>query len=179
MHKKSTTHAPSSSRKRKILRRIGIGVSITITLLYIPSIYLANSLAYQDRQEIKYEVIEHPELLFPSEYTRLFSFGAKETVADMLWLSLIQYIGSNVIEAEYKKYMAKMVDIMTDLSPRFSYPVETALVLLPESNKLYETYSEEDVRAHRSNALRLGEKMMTQTCDQEKLKAIEATTTLE
>ena len=97
----------------------------------------------------------------------------------MLWLSLIQYIGSNVIEAEYKKYMAKMVDIMTDLSPRFSYPVETALVLLPESNKLYETYSESDVRTHRSNALKLGEKMMAQTCDQEKLKAIEATTTLE
>lgn len=41
--------------------------------------------------------------------------------------------------------MAKMVDIMTDLSPEFSYPVENALILLPESNKLYETYSESEV----------------------------------
>lgn len=170
-HQKSTKHSRS-------LQIIGVVLSIIIALLYIPSVYLANSLAYKTRQDIKYEVIEHPELLFPSEYTRIFSFGAKESMADFLWISLIQYIGSNVIEAEYKKYMAKMVDIITDLSPKFSYPVEVSLILLPEANKLYENYSEQDVARHRENAIKLGKKIMAQTCSKTKIQAIEKTSLL-
>ncbi len=136
-------------------------------------------MAYKYVTAIKYEKVEHPEFLFASEQTRLFSFGARETIADLYWIGLIQYIGGNVIQADYKKYMARIVDLVTDLSPKFSYPVEVSLILLPDSNKLYEAYSDTEVDEQRKSAINLGEKMMSQSCDPEKLKKIEQTSNLQ
>ena len=136
-------------------------------------------MAYKYVTAIKYEKVEHPEFLFASDQTRLFSFGARETIADLYWIGLIQYIGGNVIQADYKKYMARIVDLVTDLSPKFSYPVEVSLILLPDSNKLYETYSDDEVNSQRKSAINLGEKMMSQSCDPEKLKKIEQTSNLQ
>lgn len=157
---------------------IGIFSSILLFVVYFPSVYFANNIAYKYVTAINYEKVEHPEFLFASDQTRLFSFGARETIADLYWISLIQYIGGNVIQADYKKYMARIVDLVTDLSPKFSYPVEVSLILLPDSNKLYETYSDMEIDEQRKSAIQLGEKMMSQSCDAEKLKKIEQTSNL-
>lgn len=135
-------------------------------------------MAYKYVTAIKYEKVEHPEFLFASDQTRLFSFGARETIADLYWINLIQYIGWNVIQADYKKYMARMVDLITDLSPKFSYPVEVSLILLPDSNKLYESYSDSEVSQQRQAAIQLWEKMMSQSCNQDILKKIEQASNL-
>ena len=173
-----------SSSLKKLLKNIwkpasiGILSSILLFVVYFPSVYFANNIAYKYVTAINYEKVEHPEFLFASYQTRLFSFGARETIADLYWIGLIQYIGGNVIQADYKKYMARIVDLITDLSPKFSYPVEVSLILLPDSNKLYETYSDAEVTEQRKSAISLGEKMMSQSCDQEKLKKIEQTSNL-
>jgi hypothetical protein len=174
----------SSSLKKifkKIWKPISLGIlsSVLLFVLYFPSVYFANNMAYKYVTAIKYEKVEHPEFLFASDQTRLFSFGARETIADLYWIGLIQYIGGNVIQADYKKYMARIVDLVTDLSPKFSYPVEVSLILLPDSNKLYETYSDDEVNSQRKSAINLGEKMMSQSCDPEKLKKIEQTSNLQ
>ena len=88
-----------SSSLKKVLRKIskpafiGILGSILLFVLYFPSVYFANNMAYKYVTAIKYEKVEHPEFLFASDQTRLFSFGARETIADLYWINLIQYIG--------------------------------------------------------------------------------------
>lgn len=168
--KKNRENMCHKSHNRNLV--FGILSSVILAALYLPSVYFANTQAYKKSAQFSYEKIEHPEILLPSEYTKLLSFGAKEALSDLYWVSLIQYIGGNVIQADYKKYMANMVNLITDLSKEFSYPVEVSLILLPESNKLYEAYSEKEVQSQRSAAILLGKKMMEQSCDQEKLKKI-------
>ena len=84
----------SSSLKKifkKIWKPISLGIlsSVLLFVLYFPSVYFANNMAYKYVTAIKYEKLEHPEFLFASEQTRLFSFGARETIAALYWVGLI------------------------------------------------------------------------------------------
>jgi hypothetical protein len=53
-------------------------------------------------------------------------------------LKTIQYIGSNAVSAEYKKYLYSMINLITDLSPDFEKPYVIGESLLPEYNYRYE-----------------------------------------
>ncbi len=95
-------------------------------------------------------------------------------IADFYWLSTIQYIGSNVLSSEYKRYLFTLTNLITDLSPHFTYPVQITLLLLPEVNERYETISKEEAEKHVQEALMLWEKTIRANCDMKKVEHIQS-----
>lgn len=79
-----------------------------------------------------------------SEYAQFVSFGAREFLADWYWLNLIQYYGGGDPQGQYRK-LAELFDLVTTLSPKFTAPYRTGLLILPGEGFVDE-------------ALRLGEK---------------------
>jgi len=56
-------------------------------------------------KQIQSLYVNHPEMLPTSEAAEASSFGFRNVIADLYWLQAIQYIGSNAIDGEYKKYL--------------------------------------------------------------------------
>lgn len=77
-------------------------------------------------------------------------------MADFYWLSAIQYIGSNAIGSEYKKYLFAMLELVTDLNPYFTFPYQIGELLLPSYNERYENLSEEEIRKNTEQAIQIG-----------------------
>lgn len=61
---------------------------------------------------------------------RTASFGAKEFMADLYWLQMIQYYGGGDPNGEYRK-LAELFSTITDLSPQFLHAYQTGLLVLP------------------------------------------------
>ena len=122
--------------------------------------------------DIRRNVVEHPEFIPTASNVKLFGAGYDTLIADFYWLSAVQYVGSNAIGAEYKKYLASMIGLVTDLSPKFQYPYEVALLLLPDYNERYEKLSKAEQDAHIQEAVALGEKAMKMGCDAKKIELI-------
>ena len=99
-----------------------------------------NYLIYRDGELAK---INHPEGLPDSKTAAFSSFGFQNMMADMYWLRTIQYIGSNAIDGEYKKYLYEMMDLITDLNPYFASPYEIGQLLIPSSAKAYDEFEGE------------------------------------
>ena len=62
-----------------------------------------------------------------------------------------------------------MLELVTDLSPHFTYPYQIGLLLLPETNERYETRTDSEKKGFVDQAIRLGKKGITQNCDSTKL----------
>lgn len=65
-----------------------------------------------------------------AESSKAISFGAKEFVADLYWLKLIQYYGGGDPNGKYRK-PAELFTTITDLSPKFTAAYQTGLLILP------------------------------------------------
>ncbi len=133
---------------------------------------VGTGLNYNTHKEIRSSIIAHPEFIPTAKTVRMSSSGFEAIVSDFYWLGSIQYIGSNAISAEYKKYLASMLELVTDLSPHFTYPYEIGLLLIPDVNERYENLSKAEVQRHIEEAVKLGEKGIKNTCDPIKIEAI-------
>lgn len=79
----------------------------------------------------KHAILAASEPLVPSSSTlKAVSLGYTSALADYLWLQTIQYFGGG---SAYGKYPALggMIDTITTLDPKFEYPYEFGLVVLP------------------------------------------------
>ncbi len=116
--------------------------------------------------------VRHPEFIPDASYVKLVSSGFDSLLADLYWLSSIQYIGANVLEAEYKKYLYQLLNLVTDLDERFDYPYELGLLLLPSYNTRYEHFTEDERKFNVDQAVELGKKGLRRSCDAVKVRRI-------
>lgn len=132
---------------------------IIVTLVSIAcfsGFFLVNwQVNYPIHREIRANIVNHPEFIPDVQTVRIASSGYDNLVADAYWLSAIQYIGSNAVSAEYKKYLYVMINLITDLNPYFTYPYRIGLLLIPDTNERYETLSKEEVKKNNNDAILL------------------------
>ena len=119
---------------------------------------VATEINYKTHVDIELSVVDHPEFIPTAPTVRIGSSGMENLVADFYWLRAIQYIGGNAISAEYKAYLAVMLELVTDLSPHFTYPYQIGMLLLPDVNLRYEQLSTNEQQKHIVEALQLGKK---------------------
>lgn len=76
-------------------------------------------------------VFEERPLLPDSTTAKVLSFGHMTTVADILWIRLIQHVGNTASTNSFQKSLIDFTELMTDLSPEFTRPYAFALLLAP------------------------------------------------
>lgn len=108
-------------------------------------IIFINETNYKIIKEQKRNIVNHPGLLPKKEILKYTSFGFSNLRADLYWLEAIQYIWSNAVSSEYKKYLFSMIDIITELNPYFENPYLIGQLLLPNYNERYEKLGKKDI----------------------------------
>lgn len=136
--------------------------------------YHVNTLNYIKHKQIEAVRVNHPERLPSSEAAKLTSFGFRNMMADSYWLRVIQYIGSNAVQGEYKKYLAAVMNIVTDLNPYFETPYTIGQLLIPSSSKSYEDKKDPEEQKNYRDGEKLGLKGIKNFCDEAKIEAIKA-----
>lgn len=154
--------------KRKYLN-IGIIIILLLSLMYF---YKINYTNYIRHIEIKQNLVEHPENLPEKETALKTSFWFKNLRADIYRLETIQYIWSNVIWAEYKKYLYVILDLITELNPYFEHPYIIWTLLLPDYNARYEDLSDNEIDKNISEWEEIALKWIKNFCDEEKIEII-------
>ena len=151
-------------------------MKIIIILLILISIFswffYVNSLNYKKIREIKLKQVNHPEWLPTSEFAKATAFWFDNTKADIYWLETIQYVGSNALSSAYKKYLYKILNLVTDLNPYFLHPYKLGMLLLPDYNPRYEDLNEDQKLEYIKQAESLWLKWMKNFCDLKKVEAI-------
>jgi hypothetical protein len=166
---------PKLAALPKFVRILGISLIVLIILggfygIVYSSVSSAN---YAVHRKVRQSIVDHPEFIPTASTVRFTSAGFDALVADLYWLGAIQYIGENAISAEYKNYLGVMLELITDLSPHFTYPYQTGLLLLPEVNERYETRSAKEKTWFVNQAIALGKKGIAQNCDAKKIAQME------
>jgi hypothetical protein len=145
-------------------------------ILFIPlltSFFLINQDNFKFRQEVQASLVEHPERLPKAEYAELLFPGFSNVTANIYWLQAIQYIGRNALASEYRKYLAEMMNLITELNPYFESPYVIGQLLLPSDwNQMHENFSQEEMQAWTQKAKELWHKWVRNFCDEEKLELI-------
>ena len=154
---------------KKVIKILIIIITLTIIL---SGFYYINSLNYIKNKEIKASFIEHPENLPTKETAVNTAFGFKNIKADFYWLEAIQYIWSNAVWSEYKKYLFSMIDIITELNPYFEHPYTIWELLIPSYNKRYENLSDKEQEKYVEQWEKLGLKWIKNFCDPKKIELI-------
>ncbi len=135
--------------------------------------YYVNNINYIELKKIQKEFVKHPELLPNKDVAQYTSFWYSNLIADIYWLDTIQYIGWNVIWSEYKKYLFRMIDLITELNPYFEKPYLIGQLLLPEYNERYEKLEKIEQDVHIWEAEKIWLKWVQNFCDLQKIKTIE------
>ncbi len=154
------------------LLKIFLFFIILTSLLY--SFYIINGKNYQMHRIFLMNVVNHPEFIPDSKIAKITAFWFKQVNADFYWLKSIQYIGSNAISAEYKKYLYSMINLITDLSPNFEKPYVIWTLLLPDYNYRYEKGSENEknINLNIKQWEQIWLKWIENFCDKKKLDLI-------
>ncbi len=141
---------------KKNYQRILAGLVIVLTLgAFYGFFLLATGENYITHIRERRSLVDHPEFIPTAETVRIGSVGMETMVADLYWLSAIQYIGSNAVAADYKKYLGTMLNLVTDLSPHFTYPYQIGMLLIPDINQRYERLTSEEEKFHINEAIEL------------------------
>ncbi len=151
------------------MKKILIVLFLIISLAWF---WKVNKLNYGKHWDIKMNLVQHPENLPTKEFAKDTSFGFKNLRADIFWLESIQYIWWNAIKSEYKKYLYKMLDLITELNPYFEHPYKIWLLLLPSYNERYENLTEEEQQNYIKQAENLWLKWIKNFCDLDKIEKI-------
>lgn len=151
------------------MKKIGV---IILLLLILTGLYKINELNYINHLEIKQSIVKHPENLPTKQTAENTSFGFKNLRADFYWLEAIQYIGSNAISSEYKKYLFIMLDLITHLNPYFEHPYIIGQLLLPDYNERYEKLTKDEQNKYTNQGIELGQKWIRNFCNQDKINLI-------
>ncbi|EKD66059.1 MAG: hypothetical protein ACD_49C00067G0045 [uncultured bacterium (gcode 4)] len=142
-------------------------------ILWISFFYIiGNSINYPVHQDIKYNLISHPEFIPTKNVVKLSSAGFYNIVSDFYWLDTIQYIGSNAVSSEYKKYLYPMLNLITDINPNFTQPYLIWELLLTSYNERYENISKEEIEKNVDQAMALWLKWIEKNCDLNKIALI-------
>lgn len=140
--------------------------------LILSFFYRVNQENYKKISQIKENIVKHPENLPTKEMARLTTFWFKNIKADIYRLETIQYIGGNVIHAEYKKYLYTILDLITELNPYFENPYIIGQLLLPDYNYRYENLDKKEQENYIIQGEKIGLKGVKNFCDEEKLEKI-------
>ena len=140
------------------------------SFLSMVAFWSINTWNYQTWSEAKQTLIQHPEHLPNAQTAEGISFGFKNIIADIYWIDTIQYIGWNIVGAEYKKYLFAMMDLITELNPYFEPPYIIGQLLLPNSNTVQ--IDSDDAELHTQQAIQLGLKWVKNFCDPIKIQNI-------
>ena len=136
-------------RIQNIIIFILLGISIF-------SFYKINELNYSKHQQIQESIVNHPENLPETQLAQITSIGFKNLKADWYWLKAVQYIGSNALASEYKKYLFEVLDLITDLNPYFEKPYVIGQLLIPNYNQRYESLDENQQQKYINQSEELG-----------------------
>lgn len=149
---------------------------LLVLIFIIPSFVVLSfkmgTINYAKHREIRENVVSHPDLLPNKEMSKLTSFWFANARADLYWLEAIQYIGSNAISSEYKKYLYPMIDIITHLNPYFEHPYIIWELLVPDYNARYENKTIEEQKKDIEKAEAIWLKWIANFCDTKKVEAI-------
>lgn len=157
---------------KKLHKIVSPLIIIFVLLWTLSAFYYISGKNYNKRIEAKMTYVSHPELLPETDYVKYTTFGFKNLKADIYWLEAIQYIWWNAISSEYKKYLFKMLDNITELSPEFEKPYYIGLLLLPSYNERYENLTKEEIQKNVNQGEELGLKWVKAYCDQDKMDLI-------
>lgn len=125
--------------KKKLLNIICLFLVLSIFSWF----YIINKNNYIKLKEFDKEIIKHPELLPNKDIVKYTSFWYSNLRASIYWIETIQYIWWNAIWSEYKKYLFKILDLITELNPYFEKPYLVWQLLLPNYNERYENLSKQ------------------------------------
>lgn len=154
-------------------------IFIAIFFLILWGFYYVNDKNYLKLKEAKSVIVSHPELLPKKEFAKYTSFWYSNLRADIYWLEAVQYIWSNAISSEYKKYLYKVLDLITELNPYFEKPYSIWQLLLPNYNERYESLTKEEIEQLNTQARKIWEKWIKNFCDETKIKKIIETNDLQ
>ena len=90
----------------------------------------------------------------------------------MYWLETIQYIGGNALNSQYKKYLFKILDLITALNPYFEAPYVIGEILIPSSNFRYENLNDAEQKSYIAQSEQIGLKGIAAFCDMAKVEKI-------
>lgn len=143
-----------------------------IIIFVLFGFYKINDLNYNKHKEISENLVIHPEWLPTKDFAVQTSFWYKNLRSDLYRLETIQYIGWNAISSEYKKYLFKMLDLITELNPFFEHPYNVWELLLPEYNPRYENLTKEEQEKTINQWIEIWLKWLRNFCDLEKVEKI-------
>jgi hypothetical protein len=109
----------------------------------------------------------HPDFLPNTKAVKLLSAWHENSYADTLWINLVQYIGDNIGNGKFRDFANPTIEKISELHPYFVGPYNLALLLSPILNDERPTY-EADKNTSIA-ALRIGEKWIKNTCNDEKI----------
>lgn len=147
-------------------------VFLFLFFLIFWSFYYLNNLNYEKLKKMEYNFVIHPELTPNKDFAKITSFWYTNLKADLYWLETIQYIWSNVISSDYKKYLYNMLDLITHLNPFFEKPYIIGQLLLPNYNERYENLSKEKQNENIIQWEKIWLKWIENFCDSKKIEKI-------
>ena len=151
------------------MKKVLIAIFLILSIVWF---YFVNQQNYKTIKNIKLNIVNHPEWLVKKDIAKITSFWFENLRADIYWLEAIQYVWENAIKSEYKVYLYKMLDLITELNPYFSHPYKLWLLLLPNYNQRYEDLDLKTQKQHKIEAIKIGEKWIKNLCDSKKIEAI-------
>lgn len=81
-----------------------------------------------------------PKFFLPEgSMLRQLSFGQATTTADLYWLRLVQYLGTQSVFHANAPQLYALADLITDLDPSFGYAYEVAGIALTSFNRFDES----------------------------------------
>ena len=86
-------------------------------------------MAYGKKPNVSENVLIEPHPL-PADVLKKSSLGLNNFIADIIWLETIQYYGGGLPYEKYRK-LGQLVTLTTEMDPRFEYPYEFGLTVLP------------------------------------------------
>jgi hypothetical protein len=128
---------------------------------------------YSFHRDIQKNRVEHPEWLPNIITAKATSFWFQNVKADWYWLQTIQYIWWNAIWAEYKKYLYKVLELVTWLNPYFEHPYIIGQLLLPSFNENYEKADSSEQKRNLREWEKLWLLWIKNFCNQKKVKEIQ------
>lgn len=151
------------------MKKFSIFILIMLSLFVF---YNINNKNYEKHIEIKQNLVKHPEYLPTKETAKYTAFWFKNLRADLYRLQAIQYIWSNAISSEYKKYLYIILDLITELNPFFEHPYVIGSLLLPDYNQRYEDLSQDEQNKHVLEWEEIWLKWIENFCNLEKIELI-------
>jgi len=154
-------------------------VFIILTWIWISFIHI-NKSNYKKISDIKVYNVKHPENLSKVEFVKYSSFWFYNIMADIYWLETIQYIASNAISAEYKKYLYHITNSINKLNPEFRHPYHIAMMLLPSNNSFsWKKIDEKKQLEYIKQSETIWLRAIKNFCDLEKIELIKKETNLQ